>query len=109
MRKFKIIVIIIIIFFSNFVVAQTNGFVNNGLIINIESGAYINVGDFTNNQTSGTDGSINIDGNLIVNGNFANNSGSDFAKSDNSYSSLAILSTVNLFSKNLISLQSSYI
>ncbi len=75
MRKFKIIVIIIIIFFSNFVVAQTNGFVNNGLIINIESGAYINVGDFTNNQTSGTDGSINIDGNLIVNGNFANNSG----------------------------------
>jgi gliding motility-associated-like protein len=57
----------------NCVSAQT-GFVNNGMTINVESGAYINVVDFTNNQSDSVNGSINLDGNLIVNGDFTNNS-----------------------------------
>jgi gliding motility-associated-like protein len=51
-----------------------SGFVNNGLILNVESGAYINVVDFTNNQADSVDGTINLDGKLIVNGNITNNS-----------------------------------
>lgn len=55
-------------------VAAQSGFVNNGLTVNVESGAYVNVVDFTNNQSNSIDGSIDLDGNLIVNGNFTNNS-----------------------------------
>lgn len=71
--KFKKLLFIFPFLFINFVFAQT-GFVNNGMTINVESGAYVNVVNFTNNQTDSIDGSINLDGILIVNGDLENNS-----------------------------------
>ena len=53
---------------SKAVISQT-GFVNNGMKIKIEQGAYINVNDFTNN-----DGAVDLDGNLVINGDITNNS-----------------------------------
>ncbi|MFH0865533.1 MAG: gliding motility-associated C-terminal domain-containing protein [Bacteroidota bacterium] len=73
MKTNKYLLPLIIILFSNALIAQT-GFVNNGMKINIYSGAYIYVVDFANNQTGGIDGIIDIDGNLTVNGDMANNS-----------------------------------
>ena len=69
----RIFFLIFISLLSKAVVAQT-GFVNNGMNIKIEQGAYINVNDFTNNNVSGANGSIDLDGSLIVNGDITNNS-----------------------------------
>jgi gliding motility-associated-like protein len=55
------------------VFSQT-GFVNNGANISIGQGICVNAYDFTNNQTSGTDGIIDLDGIFIINGNITNNS-----------------------------------
>jgi gliding motility-associated-like protein len=73
-----------------------SGFVNNGLTLNVESGAYINVVDFTNNQADSVDGTINLDGKLIVNGNFTNNSsGNIFANIESAPDGDVILDGTN--------------
>lgn len=51
------------------------GFVNNGMVINIEQGAYIYVNDFYNDSAGTINGKINLDGDLMVTGDFTNNSG----------------------------------
>jgi len=73
MKSKKYILPIILIILSHVLHSQT-GFVNNGMKINIESGAYINVVDFSNNTVGGIDGTIDIDGSLIVNGDMTNKS-----------------------------------
>jgi gliding motility-associated-like protein len=73
MKTLKYFLPLIFIVFSHALIAQT-GFINNGMKINIESGAYINVVDYTNNTVGGIDGTIDIDGNLEVDGNMTNNS-----------------------------------
>lgn len=55
-------------------VSAQSGFVNNGVSINVEQGAYINAWDYTNNQGNSVDGSVNLDGTFIVNGDLTNNS-----------------------------------
>jgi gliding motility-associated-like protein len=71
MKSIKIYCLIVSLVFSNTVFAQT-GFVNNGLVINVEQGAFLNVQDFTNTQTGGINGTIDIDGTVIINGNINN-------------------------------------
>ena len=56
---------------SKAVISQT-GFVNNGMKIKVEQGAYINVNDFTNNN-----GTVDLDGNLVITGDITNNSNSN--------------------------------
>jgi gliding motility-associated-like protein len=63
-----------IFLFSGYLVFPQAGFVNNGTTINVEQGAYIQANDFTNNQASSTDGSVNLDGTFTVTGNITNNS-----------------------------------
>ncbi len=73
MKKINYFLIPISFLFFQSVTGQT-GFVNNGMNINIEQGAFVNVHDFTNTQTSGTDGKIDLDGTLIINGDLNNTS-----------------------------------
>ncbi len=64
-----------LVFIVLFQVAKAQmGFYNNGLKIHIDSGAFVNVVDFTDSTAGGVDGTIDIDGNLIINGNMTNNS-----------------------------------
>ncbi len=71
LMKYFLITSIIVIFSCN-TFAQS-GFVNNGIAINIGQGAYVNAGDYTNNQVSGVDGTIELDGTIQISGNFTNN------------------------------------
>jgi gliding motility-associated-like protein len=73
MKANKYFLFLIFIVFSQVLKAQM-GFYNNGLKIHIDSGAYINVVDFTDSTAGGVDGTIDIDGNLIINGNMTNHS-----------------------------------
>jgi len=73
MKIFKFFLPSILMFFSHIVNAQM-GFHNNGMKITINSGAYVNVVDFTDSTGGGTDGTIDINGTLIVNGDMTNNS-----------------------------------
>lgn len=73
MYKYKPVLSVLFLLTGYFVSAQS-GFVNNGLSINVEQGAYINAFDYTNNQANSTDGSVNLDGTFIVTGDLTNNS-----------------------------------
>ena len=72
MKSNKYLILFVIICISPVVKAQM-GFHNNGMQIKIESGAYVNVVDFTDSTGGGVDGTIDIDGTLIVNGDMTNN------------------------------------
>jgi gliding motility-associated-like protein len=73
MKPAKYFLFLILLVLFQVVNAQM-GFHNNGLKIKIESGAFVNVGDFTDSIVSDSIGTIDIDGNLIINGNLTNNS-----------------------------------
>lgn len=73
MYKLKTILSLVFLFSGYAVTAQT-GFINNGMSVNIEQGAYINAYDYTNNQAASTDGSVNLDGTFTLTGNITNNS-----------------------------------
>ena len=76
MRIIKFVLIFHVFFFGNASFAQ-QGFVVNGATVTIENGASIYVHDFTNKQGNGIDGSVNLDGNIIIKGNITNNSNGD--------------------------------
>ena len=76
MKIIRLIYFALVIIIAKPGIAQ-QGFVNYGAKVQIESNAYVNVGDFTNNSVSGTDGLVDIDGYLTVKGNFTNNSGAN--------------------------------
>ena len=49
-------------------------FIITAMKITIDSGAYVNVVNFTDSTIGGIDGTIDIDGTLTVNGDMTNNS-----------------------------------
>jgi gliding motility-associated-like protein len=73
MKIYKYFAYIILIVITQSLKAQT-GLINNGVKINIESGAYINAVDYTDNTVGINDGTIDIDGTLILSGDMTNNS-----------------------------------
>ncbi len=73
MKIFNYLLLLILISFSPLAKAQM-GFHNNGMKINIDSGAFVNVVDFSDSTVGGVDGTIDIDGTLTINGNMTNNS-----------------------------------
>ena len=73
MKIIRLISFAVIIMMAKPIIAQ-QGFVNYGSQVIIESGAYVNVYDFTDNTASSIDGIVDIDGYLKVKGDFTNNS-----------------------------------
>lgn len=73
MKAQKYILLIIFIMLSQLVKSQM-GFHNNGLKITIDSGAYVNVVDFTDSIVGDSEGTIDLSGTLRIKGNMTNNS-----------------------------------
>lgn len=73
MKIIKLIPFAFIIMITKPIVAQ-QGFVNYGVQVKVESGAYVNMNDFTNDIGAAIDGLVDIDGYLYVKGNFTNKS-----------------------------------
>lgn len=73
MKAQKYILLIIFIMLLQLVKSQM-GFHNNGLKITIDSGAYVNVVDFTDSIVGDSEGTIDLSGTLRIKGNMTNNS-----------------------------------
>ncbi|MBU8893764.1 MAG: Ig-like domain-containing protein [Bacteroidales bacterium] len=70
------ILLLCFVFLISFVHAQ-KGVINNGAKMIVNSGAFVKIsgadGDYTNNTSDGTDGRIDLDGKIEIEGNWINN------------------------------------
>lgn len=71
---FKIMILLLLYFIVFSDILKSQNIVNNGNAIVISEGAYVIVGGNFINKTATLDGRVEIDGKILLNGNFENNS-----------------------------------